>query len=66
LGLNFAADFTKKLNHYFEIIVEIPRIKVGKRQTLDTLITKRRYRSPSMTLSLQRNCVTSLAIIHGN
>jgi len=28
----------KKLNAYFEMTVEIPRIKVGKRQKLETLI----------------------------
>jgi CRISPR/Cas system-associated endonuclease Cas1 len=31
-------DFTKKLNNYFETTVEIPRIKIGQRQTLETLI----------------------------
>jgi len=31
-------DFTSKLNDYFEILVEIPRIRVGKRQTIETLI----------------------------
>ena len=30
--------FTKKLNDYFETIVEIPRIRVGKRQEIETLI----------------------------
>ena len=31
---------TKKLNEYFETTIEIPRIRVGKRQTIDTLITE--------------------------
>ena len=31
-------DLTKKLNKFFESNVEIPRIKVGNRQTLETLI----------------------------
>ena len=31
-------EFLKKLNAYFESSVEIPRIKVGKRQKLETLI----------------------------
>ena len=31
-------DFTAKLNAYFETIIEIPRIKVGERQTIETLI----------------------------
>ena len=31
-------DFTKKLNDYCETTVEILRIKVGKRQTIETLI----------------------------
>ncbi len=31
-------EFIKKLNSYFESNVEIPRIKVGKRQKLETLI----------------------------
>ena len=33
-------DFTKKLNDYFETFVEIPRIRVGKRQTIETLISE--------------------------
>ena len=33
-------DFIKKLNKYFETIVEIPRIKVGKRQTIETLMNE--------------------------
>jgi hypothetical protein len=32
-------DFTK-LNNYFETLVDIPRIKVGKRQTIETLINE--------------------------
>jgi hypothetical protein len=28
------------LNEYFEKVVEIPRIKFGKRQTLETLISE--------------------------
>jgi len=28
------------LNNYFESIVEIPRMKVGKRQTFETLISE--------------------------
>ncbi len=31
-------NFTSKLNDYFEMVVEIPRIKVGERQTIETLI----------------------------
>jgi len=30
----------KKLNSYFESKVEIPRIKVGNRQTIETLINE--------------------------
>lgn len=33
-------DFTAKLNNYFETTVEIPRIKVGERQTIETLISE--------------------------
>ena len=33
-------DFTTKLSAYFEAIVEIPRIKVGNRQTFETLISE--------------------------
>jgi CRISPR/Cas system-associated endonuclease Cas1 len=32
--------FTKRLNDYFETTVEIPRIKVGERQTIETLISE--------------------------
>jgi CRISPR-associated protein Cas1 len=33
-------DFTKRLNGYFEAYVDIPRIKVGERQTIETLINE--------------------------
>ena len=33
-------DFTAKLNLYFETLVEIPRIKVGDRQSMATLINE--------------------------
>jgi len=33
-------DFTAKLNDYFETYVEIPRIKGGERQTIETLISE--------------------------
>ena len=34
------SDLMKKLNAYFESKVEIPRIRVGKRQTIETLINE--------------------------
>jgi CRISPR-associated protein Cas1 len=33
-------DFTKKLNDYFETYVDLPRIRVGERQTIETLINE--------------------------
>ena len=33
-------DFTAKLNEFFDGYVEIPRIKVGNRQTIETLISE--------------------------
>jgi CRISPR-associated protein Cas1 len=33
-------DFTTKLNACFETMVEIPRIKVGERQTIETMISE--------------------------
>jgi CRISPR-associated protein Cas1 len=33
-------DFTAKLNNFFEMRVEIPRIKVGEKQTIETLINE--------------------------
>jgi CRISPR-associated protein Cas1 len=33
-------DFMDQLNDYFESMVEIPRIKVGERQTIETLINE--------------------------
>lgn len=38
LNESLTNEFIKKLNTYFESTVEIPRIKVGKRQKLETLI----------------------------
>jgi CRISPR-associated endonuclease Cas1 len=33
-------ELTKRLYKYFEMEVEIPRIKIGKRQTIETLISE--------------------------
>ena len=33
-------DFTAKLNAFFEEYVEIPRMKIGERQTIETLISE--------------------------
>jgi len=33
-------DLAEGLNQYFERMVEVPRIKVGKRQTIQTLINE--------------------------
>ena len=33
-------DFSAKLNAYFENSMEIPRIKVGERQTMETLVSE--------------------------
>jgi CRISPR/Cas system-associated endonuclease Cas1 len=33
-------DFTAKLNNYLETTVEIPRKKVGQRQTIEMLISE--------------------------
>ena len=33
-------DFTVKLNDYFETNVEIPRMRVGKRPILETLVSE--------------------------
>ena len=33
-------DLIGALNQFFETVVEIPRIRVGKRQTIDTLISE--------------------------
>jgi len=35
-----ANEFIKRLNAYFESKVEIPRIKIGKRQKIETLINE--------------------------
>ncbi len=32
--------FTAKINDFFETLVEIPRVKVGERQTIETLINE--------------------------
>jgi CRISPR/Cas system-associated endonuclease Cas1 len=34
-------DFMDQLNDYFELFVEIPRIKIGERQTIETLINEK-------------------------
>ena len=33
-------DMLKRLNQYFEVKVEVPRIRVGMRQTIETLINE--------------------------
>jgi hypothetical protein len=34
------SDFMRKLNLFFESKVDVPRIKVGKKQTIETLINE--------------------------
>jgi len=36
-------DFIKKLNLYFQSEVKIPRIRVGKKQEIETLINEEAY-----------------------
>jgi len=36
-------DLTKKLHQYFETVVEIPRMKHGKRQTVETLVNEEAF-----------------------
>ena len=36
-------DLMKQLHRYFESKVEIPRIRVGKRQTIETLINEEAF-----------------------
>ena len=33
-------DFMKRLHRYFEFEVEVPRIRIGKKQTIETLINE--------------------------
>jgi hypothetical protein len=40
LNDNVTRDFIAKLNDYFERYVEIPRMKVGQKQTVETLINE--------------------------
>jgi len=40
LNNNQTRDIMKQLSQYFECEVEIPRIKVGKRQEIQTLINE--------------------------
>jgi len=40
LNSSLTSDLTDKLYRYFESKVEIPRIKYGKRQTIETLINE--------------------------
>lgn len=40
LNKALAKDMMKKLNSFFESIVEIPRVKHGNKQTVETLISE--------------------------
>jgi hypothetical protein len=40
LNVTMTNEFIKRLEVYFESRVEIPRIKVGKRQEIETLINE--------------------------
>lgn len=37
---NLTKGFTKKLDLFFQSTVEIPRVKVGKKQEIETLINE--------------------------
>lgn len=36
-------DFIKKLNNYFTSIVEVPRMRVGEQQEIETLINEEAF-----------------------
>ena len=40
LSKTLTKDMMKKLNYFFESIVEMPRVKHGNKQTLETLINE--------------------------
>jgi hypothetical protein len=40
LNDNKTRDFITRLNNYFECYLEIPRIRVGQKQTIETLINE--------------------------
>ena len=43
LNRSLSTDLTRKLSGYFERKVEIPRIRHGSRQTIETLINEEAY-----------------------
>jgi hypothetical protein len=58
-------DFTAKLNNYFETVVEIPRIKVGERQTIETLISEEPLLFVKYLRNEKKNCVPRILLIRG-
>ena len=40
LSNKLTREITKELNHFFESYVKVPRIKVGKKQSIETLINE--------------------------
>jgi CRISPR-associated protein Cas1 len=56
-------NFTVKLNGYFEKFVEVPRIKVGERQTIETLINEEVLLFAKYLRGEKKNWVPRLCIL---
>jgi CRISPR/Cas system-associated endonuclease Cas1 len=56
-------DLMKRLNQYFEREVEVPRIRVGKRQTIETLISEEALLLAKFLRDEQRAWVPRIAVL---
>jgi hypothetical protein len=57
-------DFTAKLNSYFEAHMEIPRIKVGNRQTIETLINEEALLFAKYLRNEKKDWIPRIGVIH--
>jgi CRISPR-associated protein Cas1 len=59
-------DFTAKLNDYFETQVEIPRTKVGNRQTIETLINEEALLFAKYLRNEKKDWLPRIGIVESN
>jgi hypothetical protein len=53
----------KQLNAFFEVIVEVPRIKIGKKQTIETLISEEALLLAKFLRNERKNWTPRIAVL---
>ena len=59
-------DIMKQIRKFFESYIEVPRMKVGKKQTLETLLNEEAFLFAKYLRNEQRMWIPRIKISHTN